>query len=198
MDLHYEIFSEIFMPFEMIKGGRGGGYKELDEEELEETKRRRREAEDDGELYDEFGNLKKKFRAKTQQAEAGRVLPGAGRAGWDVEELGISCVVLLNFSHAWLIEMGEREAEIGEGKGKGMIGKAARVGIVMIGRGVEAERGIEVEIKSGIMIMIETENMDETGTESGIVIEVGRNTWGFCSVVLLDRSGKISYVGKIA
>lgn len=28
------------------RGGRGGGYKELDEEELEETKRRRREAED--------------------------------------------------------------------------------------------------------------------------------------------------------
>ncbi|XP_031271959.1 transcription initiation factor TFIID subunit 15 [Pistacia vera] len=72
-----------------VRGGRGGGYKELDEEELEETKRRRREAEDDGELYDEFGNLKKKFRAKTQQAEAGRVLPGAGRAGWDVEELGV-------------------------------------------------------------------------------------------------------------
>ncbi|GMY17958.1 transcription initiation factor TFIID subunit 15 [Fagus crenata] len=74
-----------------VRGGRGGGYKELDEEELEETKRRRREAEeDDGELYDEFGNLKKKFRAKTQQAEAGRVLPGAGRAGWEVEELGVA------------------------------------------------------------------------------------------------------------
>lgn len=100
----------------MHRGGRGGGYKELDEEEIEETKRRRKEAEevrstctiiglkllnifwftvflfqyqDDGELYDEFGNLKKKFRAKTQQAEAGRVLAGAGRAGWEVEELGV-------------------------------------------------------------------------------------------------------------
>ncbi|KAF7809370.1 transcription initiation factor TFIID subunit 15 [Senna tora] len=72
-----------------VRGGRAGGYKELDEEEIEETKRRRREAEDDGELYDEFGNLKKKFRAKTQQAEAARVLPGSGRAGWEVEELGI-------------------------------------------------------------------------------------------------------------
>ncbi|XP_019420619.1 PREDICTED: transcription initiation factor TFIID subunit 15-like isoform X2 [Lupinus angustifolius] len=72
-----------------VRGGRGGGYKELDEEELEETKRRRREAEDDGELYDEFGNLKKKFRAKAQQTEAPRVLPGSGRAGWEVEELGI-------------------------------------------------------------------------------------------------------------
>ena len=38
-------------------------------------------SQDDGELYDEFGNLKKKFRAKTQQAEAGRTLLGAGRAG---------------------------------------------------------------------------------------------------------------------
>ena len=41
-------------------------------------------------MYDEFGNLKKKFRAKTsQQAETGRALPGAGRAGWEVEEIGI-------------------------------------------------------------------------------------------------------------
>ncbi|KAJ0829033.1 putative RNA recognition motif domain, Zinc finger, RanBP2-type, RNA-binding domain superfamily [Helianthus annuus] len=72
-------------------GGRAGGYKELDEEELEETKRRRREAEeDDGEMYDEFGNLKKKFRVKAQQAEVGQVLPGTGRAGWEVEELGMS------------------------------------------------------------------------------------------------------------
>ncbi|WCJ28554.1 TBP-associated factor 15 [Euphorbia peplus] len=74
-----------------VRGGRGGGYKELDEEELEETKRRRKEIEeDDGELYDEFGNLKKKFRAKTQQAESGRALPGAGRAGWEVEDLGVA------------------------------------------------------------------------------------------------------------
>ncbi|KAK2435040.1 transcription initiation factor TFIID subunit 15b [Trifolium repens] len=72
-----------------VRGGRAGGYKELDEEEIEETKRRRRQAEDDGELYDEFGNLKKKFRAKTQQSEAARVLPGSGRAGWEVEDLGI-------------------------------------------------------------------------------------------------------------
>ncbi|GLT91682.1 hypothetical protein SLE2022_095580 [Rubroshorea leprosula] len=68
-------------------GGRGGGYKELDEEEIEETRRRQKEAEeDDGEMYDEFGNLKKKFRAKTQAAEAGKA--GSGRAGWEVEELG--------------------------------------------------------------------------------------------------------------
>lgn len=39
-------------------------------------------------MYDEFGNLKKKFRAKTQQTETGRALPGAGRAGWEVEEIG--------------------------------------------------------------------------------------------------------------
>ncbi|KAJ9549218.1 hypothetical protein OSB04_021761 [Centaurea solstitialis] len=74
-----------------VRGGRAGGYKELDEEELEETKRRRREAEeDDGEMYDEFGNLKKKFRVKAQQVEVGQVLPGTGRAGWEVEELGMS------------------------------------------------------------------------------------------------------------
>lgn len=72
-----------------VRGGRAGGYKELDEEEIEETRRRRREAEeDDGELYDEFGNLKKKFRAKTHQSEAGQVLTGVGRAGWEVDELG--------------------------------------------------------------------------------------------------------------
>ncbi|KAK8965865.1 hypothetical protein KSP40_PGU011871 [Platanthera guangdongensis] len=73
-----------------VRGGRGGGYKELDEEEIEETRRRRKEAEDDGEMYDEFGNLKKKYRAKAPQAEAAQPLPGAGRAGWDVEELGIT------------------------------------------------------------------------------------------------------------
>lgn len=39
-------------------------------------------------MYDEFGNLKKKFRAKMQQTEAGQLIPGAGRAGWEVEELG--------------------------------------------------------------------------------------------------------------
>lgn len=76
-----------------VRGGRAGGYKELDEEELEETKRRRREAEeDDGEMYDEFGNLKKKFRARTQQADTGKVLllPGSGRAGWEIEDLGVA------------------------------------------------------------------------------------------------------------
>ncbi|XP_052168888.1 transcription initiation factor TFIID subunit 15-like isoform X1 [Oryza glaberrima] len=72
-----------------VRGGRGGGYKELDEEELEEVKRRRKEAEeDDGEMYDEFGNLKKKFRAKTQQTENAPTLPGSGRAGWEVEQRG--------------------------------------------------------------------------------------------------------------
>lgn len=41
-------------------------------------------------MYDEFGNLKKKFRAKTQQAEVGQLAPGSGRAGWEVEEIGTS------------------------------------------------------------------------------------------------------------
>ncbi|CAM0149553.1 unnamed protein product [Urochloa decumbens] len=70
-----------------VRGGRGGGYKELDEEELEEVKKRRKEAEeDDGEIYDEFGNLKKKFRAKAQHTESAQTLPGSGRAGWEVEQ----------------------------------------------------------------------------------------------------------------
>ncbi|KAL2938918.1 Transcription initiation factor TFIID subunit 15 [Bienertia sinuspersici] len=75
-------------------GGRAGGYKELDEEELEETRRRREAAEDDGEMYDEFGNLKKKFRAKTQQAETGKGLPGSGRAGWEIEEIAPGCYAM--------------------------------------------------------------------------------------------------------
>ncbi|KAF3661033.1 transcription initiation factor TFIID subunit 15 isoform X1 [Capsicum chacoense] len=75
-----------------VRGGRAGGYKELDEEEIEETRRRRKETEeDDGEMYDEFGNLKKKFRAKTQRTEAAQSLPpGVGRAGWEAEELGVA------------------------------------------------------------------------------------------------------------
>ncbi|CAM8936741.1 unnamed protein product [Rhodiola kirilowii] len=73
-----------------VRGGRAGGYKELDEEEIQETRRRRREAEeDDGEMYDEFGNLKKKFRAKTQTTIVAQAPRGAGRAGWEVEELGV-------------------------------------------------------------------------------------------------------------
>ncbi|CAL9768321.1 unnamed protein product, partial [Musa acuminata subsp. burmannicoides] len=44
---------------------------------------------DDGEIYDEFGNLKKKFRAKTQQAESGQMVPGSGHAGLEVDEIGI-------------------------------------------------------------------------------------------------------------
>ncbi|KAL5206771.1 hypothetical protein ABZP36_034980 [Zizania latifolia] len=75
-----------------VRGGRGGGYKELDEEELEEVKRRRKEAEeDDGEMYDEFGNLKKKFRAKTQQTESAHTFPGSGRSGWEVEQRSMTC-----------------------------------------------------------------------------------------------------------
>ncbi|XP_035835736.1 transcription initiation factor TFIID subunit 15-like [Helianthus annuus] len=64
-----------------VRGGRTGGYKELDEEELEETKRRMQHIEeDDGELYDEFGNMKKKYRVKAYVV-IGHVLSGTGRAG---------------------------------------------------------------------------------------------------------------------
>ncbi|KAG1672854.1 hypothetical protein FOA52_004658 [Chlamydomonas sp. UWO 241] len=41
--------------------GQGGGFKELDEVEMEEARKRRKEAEE-GEMYDEFGRLKKNFR----------------------------------------------------------------------------------------------------------------------------------------
>lgn len=50
-------------------------------------------------MYDEFGNLKKKYRAKTQQAEAARGLPGSGRAGWEVEELGMAAYLELFILH---------------------------------------------------------------------------------------------------
>lgn len=85
--------------------GRGGGYKEFDQAEIEETKRRRREMEevlppfkynlsnyweDDGEMYDEFGNLKKKFRAKARTGDslvaAALATGGTGKAGWNMEE----------------------------------------------------------------------------------------------------------------
>lgn len=47
-------------------------------------------------MYDEFGNLKKKFRAKTQRAETAQSLPpGVGRAGWEADELGKDNIVLL-------------------------------------------------------------------------------------------------------
>eukprot|EP00899_Mesostigma_viride_P002763 jgi/Mesvir1/12488/Mv10244-RA.1 len=51
--------------------GRGGGFKELDEMELEEARKRRRAYDDDDDcMYDDFGNLKKKFRAKHKQLAA--------------------------------------------------------------------------------------------------------------------------------
>lgn len=54
-------------------------------------------------MYDEFGNLKKKFRAKAQQAEAAQSLPGVGRAGWEVEELGMLLYfhILISFLYGW-------------------------------------------------------------------------------------------------
>ncbi|KAL6507793.1 TATA-binding protein-associated factor 2N [Orobanche gracilis] len=135
------------------RGGRGGGYKELDEEELEETKRRRREAEeDDGEMYDEFGNLKKKFRAKTHQAETAQGIPGVGRAGWEFDELVVRRIE-------------EKEVRTGEGSVMREIGTDIEV--------AENMRGIERE--TAVMIMIGTEIMDAnetvTGTAPGITVE---------------------------
>lgn len=56
-------------------------------------------------MYDEFGNLKKKFRAKTQQAETTQAVPGVGRAGWEVEELGTLILTCLNITHSSFLVM---------------------------------------------------------------------------------------------
>ncbi len=73
--------------------GHGGGFKELDEGEVEEARKRRAQFEEnDTELYDEFGRLKKKFRGggdadrKAREAAAlarlrGDPVPGASAGG---------------------------------------------------------------------------------------------------------------------
>ena len=59
--------------------GRGGGHKEIDDEdEREETARRRRENEE-REIYDDFGNLKKQFRASAGRGGADRDYDRGGR-----------------------------------------------------------------------------------------------------------------------
>lgn len=68
-----------------------------------------------------------------------------------------------------MTEMGETEAEK-EGE-NGMIEKAARTENEMIGAKVELERGIGGKIEAEIMIMIEKEDMGETGTGTGIDTE---------------------------
>jgi hypothetical protein len=46
--LNIKAFLTKYFLFPLFRGGRGGGYKELDEEELEEVKRRRKEADEVG------------------------------------------------------------------------------------------------------------------------------------------------------
>jgi hypothetical protein len=133
---------------------------------------------DDGEMYDEFGNLKKKFRAKAQQPEAtGQSIPGSGRAGWEVEVLGIylflSSFILSNMMSIFPIivylgsvliivglyqgKMGEREARKGagsvtrkeKGRGKGIEAEAERER--------EGETAIMTEKEATIMTVIATE-----------------------------------------
>ncbi|KAL6838960.1 hypothetical protein ACP4OV_031187 [Aristida adscensionis] len=142
-----------------VRGGRGGGYKELDEEELEEVKRRRKEAEeDDGEIYDEFGNLKKKFRAKALHTENEQTLPGSGRAGWEVEHRG----------YVLLKGIAERGARIGAGRTM-MKRKAGTEIEVMEGSGGVAEAGVEI-VRGGTGA--ETMTMRE-GSVTAIVIATG-------------------------
>eukprot|EP00245_Coleochaete_scutata_P014025 TRINITY_DN5874_c0_g1_i1.p1 TRINITY_DN5874_c0_g1~~TRINITY_DN5874_c0_g1_i1.p1 ORF type:complete len:305 (+),score=56.90 TRINITY_DN5874_c0_g1_i1:116-1030(+) len=72
--------------------GRAGGFKEFDEAEIEETRRRRKQMEeDDGEMYDEFGVLKKKFRTKVIPGDgtAGAAVKEGGKSSWSKEDLGV-------------------------------------------------------------------------------------------------------------
>ncbi|KXZ53901.1 hypothetical protein GPECTOR_6g819 [Gonium pectorale] len=54
---------------DMRREGQGGGFKELDEQELEEARRRRKEREDQ-DMYDEFGRLKKHLRGSEADRKA--------------------------------------------------------------------------------------------------------------------------------
>ncbi|GMH45915.1 hypothetical protein BSKO_13878 [Bryopsis sp. KO-2023] len=54
---------------DMKREGQAGGFKELDEREIEDAKRRRKELEaDDEELYDDYGRVKKKYRSADDRA----------------------------------------------------------------------------------------------------------------------------------
>lgn len=59
---------------DMNRDGAKGGFKEYDEEEIREARKRREQYEnDDKEMYDEYGRLKKKYRGgddKRQREEA--------------------------------------------------------------------------------------------------------------------------------
>ncbi|KZV14440.1 transcription initiation factor TFIID subunit 15 [Dorcoceras hygrometricum] len=153
-----------------VRGGRGGGYKELDEEELEETKRRRREAEeDDGEMYDEFGNLKKKFRSKTLQTENSLGVPGVGRAGWEVEELDEEIIaaeafVLLELCRPFFLPF-DNVILLTKVPVKGTEKKEVESGGESVTR---IGFGIEVENETGQEKGIETENMGENESVIGI------------------------------
>eukprot|EP01023_Acetabularia_acetabulum_P010114 TRINITY_DN14608_c0_g1_i2.p1 TRINITY_DN14608_c0_g1~~TRINITY_DN14608_c0_g1_i2.p1 ORF type:complete len:288 (+),score=57.89 TRINITY_DN14608_c0_g1_i2:103-966(+) len=53
---------------DQTRQGVGGGFKELDEKEIEEAKqRRKRFEEEDDDIYDDFGRVKKKHRTQQQQ-----------------------------------------------------------------------------------------------------------------------------------
>lgn len=66
--------------------GNAGGFKELDEDELAASRQRRRAKDDDGEMYDEFGRLKKKNRGGREDSREGsggrhRSRSPSGRSG---------------------------------------------------------------------------------------------------------------------
>lgn len=75
--------------------GQAGGFKELDEDAVAEARRRRKEYEEnDSEMYDDFGRLKKKFRTETdknsREAAALARLRGDGPPQDDYAEKGDS------------------------------------------------------------------------------------------------------------
>ncbi|KAF9677060.1 hypothetical protein SADUNF_Sadunf08G0068300 [Salix dunnii] len=120
---------------------------------------------DDGVLYDEFGILKKKFRAKTQQAEARRVLPGAGRAGWEVDEFEF---YPLESDGQGVADKAGRESRE---RGRDLdYGESSKAETVMEGTGVVVVvgRGIEIEIMS----MVDISNMGGTGSVTGTDIDI--------------------------
>lgn len=59
----------------------------------------------DGEMYDEFGVLKKKYRVKVESAEKGGAPKAAGKAGWEMDDVG-KPVGVIAWDGYWHIRLG--------------------------------------------------------------------------------------------
>ncbi|CAD7700839.1 unnamed protein product [Ostreobium quekettii] len=74
---------------DMKREGQAGGFKELDEREIEEARRRRREQDDDDkELYDDYGRVKKKYRSDKDRAAREQAALERLRGGYDPSPSG--------------------------------------------------------------------------------------------------------------